>query len=255
MKPMIACVAVLLCLASPVLAQVKTSEITLKSGDEEFKAFVAQPEGKGPFPAVVVIQEWWGLNDWIKDNARRIAAKGYVAIAPDLYHGKVAEDMKTASTLMNGLDKSRAVKDLKTAVTAAAAMPNVNKDKIGSIGWCMGGGYSLQLALNDDRIHACVICYGRVVTDPTMLKSLKAPVLGIFGEKDKGIKAADVREFEKALKEAGGTSEKINIYADAGHGFMRTMNPGSKENPEYRDSAAKDAWTQIDGFFAKTLAK
>src|SRR6516225_3065602 len=84
-------------LGSLAIAQVKTSDITFKSGDEEIKGFLAEPDGKGPFPAVVVIQEWWGLNDWIKDNAKRIAAKGYVAIAPDLYHGKVTDDMKVAA--------------------------------------------------------------------------------------------------------------------------------------------------------------
>jgi carboxymethylenebutenolidase len=254
MKRTIACLGAMLVMASPALAQVKTSEITFKSGDDEVKAFVAMPEGKGPFPAIVVIQEWWGLNDWIKENAKRFAAKGYVAIAPDLYRGKVAEDMKTAAILSKGLPPERALQDLKAAVSVVAAMPNVRKEKIGSIGWCMGGKYSLQLALNDERVRACVMCYGAVVTDPAALKSLNAPVLGIFGENDKGIKAASVREFEKALKEAGRSVEKINIYADAGHGFMRPPRP-ALANPEYRETAANDAWSQIDAFFAKTLTK
>src|SRR5881392_4037102 len=123
------------CLAAPAAAQVKTSDITFKSGDEEIKGFLAEPEGKGPFPAIVVIQEWWGLNDWIKENAKHLAGKGFVAIAPDLYRGKVTDDPKIASQLIKGLPKDRAVQDLKAAVNAAAAMPNVKKDKIGSIGW------------------------------------------------------------------------------------------------------------------------
>jgi carboxymethylenebutenolidase len=254
MKHTFACVGALLVIASPALGQVKTSEITIKSGDEEIKAFLALPEGKGPFPAVVVIQEWWGLNDWIKDNAKHFAGKGYVAIAPDLYRGKVTDDPKVAGQLRKGLPNDRAMQDLKAAVTAVAAMSNVNKDKVGSIGWCMGGGYSLDLAIADPRTKACVICYGRVFTDPAELKSLHAPVLGIFGENDKGIKAKDVRAFEAALKEAGKKVEKINIYPGAGHGFMRPKN-GSSDNPEYRDSAARDTWMQIDAFFAKTLQK
>ncbi len=253
-KQMIACVGALLVVAAPALGQVKSSEITIKSGDEDIKAFVAQPEGKGPFPAVVVIQEWWGLNDWIKDNAKHLASKGFVALAPDLYRGKVAEDMKTAGTLMKGMPNDRALRDLKAAVTGLETMPNVRKDKIGSIGWCLGGGLSLQLAVNDPRVHACAMCYGKVITDPDMLKSLQAPVLGIFGENDKGIPAKSVREFEKALMAAGRSVEKINIYPDAGHGFMREMNAGNA-NPEYREAAAKDAWAQIDAFFTKTLAK
>lgn len=254
MKQLLACIGALLVLASPALGQVKTSMITIKSGDEDIKAFLATPEGKGPFPAIVVIQEWWGLNDWIKDNAKHFAAKGFVALAPDLYRGKVTDEMKVAAALRKGMPADRALRDLKGAVNALSAMANVRKDHIGSIGWCMGGGLSLQLALHDPRDRACAMCYGAVVTDPEMLKSLKAPVLGVFGQNDKGIPAASVREFEKALKQAGATAEKINIYPDAGHGFMRAMN-GSNANPEYREAAAKDAWAQIDAFFAKTLAK
>src|SRR6516162_2609744 len=96
MKRLLASMAALALLAPSALAQVKTSDITIKSGDEEIKAFLAVPEGKGPFPAVVVIQEWWGLNDWIQDNAKRLAEKGYVALAPDLYRGKVTDDAKVA---------------------------------------------------------------------------------------------------------------------------------------------------------------
>jgi carboxymethylenebutenolidase len=254
MKRATACLGALLVLASPAFAQVKTSEIKIKSGDGEFTAYVAQPEGKGPFPGVVVIQEWWGLNDWIKDNAKRIAAKGYVAIAPDLYHGKVTDDPKIASQLIKGLPKDRAVADLKATVAALADMPNVKKERIGSIGWCMGGGYSLELAINDSHIKACVMCYGRVVSDQSALKKLNATVLGVFGENDKGIPARGVREFEAALKEAGKPAEKINIYEGAGHGFMRAMN-GKNENPEYRAEATKDAWSQIDAFFNKMLTK
>jgi len=256
MKQLIACVAVLLVVAAPALGQgakVKTSEITIKSGDENIKAFLAEPEGKGPFPGIVVIQEWWGLNDWIKENAQRLAAQGYVALAPDLYRGKVTDDPKVASTLIKGLPKDRALQDLKAAVGTLEHNPNVRKDRIGAIGWCMGGGYALELALHDKRVDAAVMCYGRVVTDADKLKGLHARVLGIFGEEDKGIPAKDVREFGKALT-ALGKAEKINIYPGAGHGFMRPMN-GAKVNPEYRETAAKDAWAQIDAFFAKTLTK
>ena len=149
----------------------------------------------------MVIQEWWGLNDWIKDNAKRLAGQGYVCLAPDLYRGKVTEDRKVATQLLKGLPRDRAVRDLKAAVDVLAGMSNVNKNKIGSIGWCMGGGYSLQLASNDSRVHACAMCYGAVVTDADKLKPLNATVLGIFGEQDKGIPAASVKEFAAALKQ------------------------------------------------------
>jgi carboxymethylenebutenolidase len=201
----------------------------------------------------VVIQEWWGLNDWIKENAKHLAKQGYVALAPDLYRGKVTDDRNVAGQLMKGLPNDRALRDLKSAVNFLAARSDVKKDCVGAIGWCMGGGYALQLALNDSRVHACVMCYGRVVTSSEQLKPLNATVLGIFGEEDKGIPAASVREFEAALKKAGKKVDRIHIYSKAGHGFMRPAN-GSNKNPEYREEQAKDAWKNIDAFFAKELA-
>jgi carboxymethylenebutenolidase len=232
-------------------AEVKGRLITFKSGDEEVKGFLAEPDGKGPFPAIVVIQEWWGLTDWIKDNAKRLAAQGYVTLAPDLYHGKVADTPDVARELMQGLPRDRPVRDLKAAVDVLAKQDNVDKSRLGSIGWCMGGGFSLQLALHDKRIKACAMCYGRVVTDADKLKPLRATVLGIFGEEDRGIPPSAVHKFEKALKEAGKKIDKIREF-EAGHGFMR---PGSKseKNPAYRKGEAKKAWQDIDRFFAKTL--
>ncbi len=244
--------ALVLASATATGAEVQVREITFKSGDEEVKGFVAEPAGKGPFPAVVVIQEWWGLNDWIKDNAKRLAEKGYVALAPDLYRGKVTEDPGEAGQLLRGLPRDRALRDLKGAVGALAGMEKVQKDRVGCVGWCMGGGFALELAQNDDRVKACVICYGRVVSDAEKLKPIGAEVLGIFGEDDRGIPAAGVRQFEEALKKAGKKVEAVQIYKGAGHGFMRAKN-GANPNPEYREAAAKDAWERIDKFFARTL--
>jgi carboxymethylenebutenolidase len=115
----------------------------------------------------------------------------------------------------------------------------------------MGGGYSLQLALHDPRVKACVICYGRPVTDPKRLAPLQATVLGIFGEEDMGIPPATVRQFEEALKEAGKKTAGIREFK-AGHGFMRPGNPGQK-NPVYREAEAREAWQDIDRFLARTL--
>src|SRR5262249_40797792 len=139
----------------------------------------------------------------------------------------------------------------KTCVDELAKNPKVNKDKIGSVGWCMGGGLSLALALDDPRIEACAICYGRLVTSTDKLKGMKAAVLGAFGEKDTGIPVASVHQFEQAAKDAGRTVEGIHIY-QAGHGFMRPGGP-DKPNPVYHEESAKDAWKQIDAFFAKYL--
>jgi carboxymethylenebutenolidase len=109
--------------------------ISFPSGEAKASGYLAVPEGKGPFPAIVVIQEWWGLNQWIKDQADRLASQGYVCLAPDLYHGKVATEMATARKLMQGLPQDRAMRDLKASVDALAARDDVNKEMIGSIGW------------------------------------------------------------------------------------------------------------------------
>jgi carboxymethylenebutenolidase len=230
-------------------ADVKGEEITFSSGDEKIKGWLVVPEGKGPFPGIVVIQEWWGLTDWIKENATHLAKQGYVCLAPDLYRGKVATDFATARKLRGGMPNDRALRDLKGAVDVLAKNDKVDKTRIGAIGWCMGGGLALNLALADKRVKACAICYGAVVTDPAKLEPLAATILGIFGKEDKGIPIENVRKFAKALEKAGKRVEGIHEY-EAGHGFMR---PG-KENKAYVAKEAKAAWAEIDKFFAKALS-
>lgn len=244
----------LVVLSVPALAReeaVKGRFIKITSGDETIKGYLVTPEGKGPFPGIVLIQEWWGLNPWMEEQATRLAKQGYVCLAPDLYRGKMATDMATARKLMMGMPNDRAIRDLKAAVDALSARDDVKKDKIGVIGWCLGGGLALQTALADKRVSACVMCYGRVITDEKKLAPLHASVLGIFGKEDKGIPIAEVRKFKAALEKAGKTVEAINEY-EAGHGFMREKN-GPGDNPEYRAGPAKEAWAAIDKFFAKTL--
>jgi carboxymethylenebutenolidase len=243
-----------LAIASPARAEdakVTSKMIDFTSGKEKIKGFLAQPEGKGPHPGLIVIQEWWGLNDWIKDQAKRLAARGYVCLAPDLYRGSVATEMATARKLMMGLPQDRALGDLKAAGDRLAKLENVDREKLGVIGWCMGGGLALQASLADKRLKACVICYGRVVTDADKLEPLNASVLGIFGKEDKGIPVAEVRKFGDALKKAGKSVEALHEY-EAGHGFMREKN-GPKDNPEHRPGPTKEAWKEIDRFFDKKL--
>jgi carboxymethylenebutenolidase len=246
--------AALLLLLAPALtrADVTLKDLKLKSGDTEFRAVLAMPDGPGPFPAVVVIQEWWGLTDWIVDNAKHFAAHGYVALAPDLYHGQKTDNPSVATQLMKGLPQDRALRDLKTCVDELSGNPKVIKDKIGCIGWCMGGGLSLSAAINDPRVHACVICYGRSASSAESLKPLQAWVLGVFGEQDQGIPLGSVRQLEQTLKAAGKTVAGIHLYP-AGHGFMRPDNGPDKPNAAYHEASAKDAWKQIDDFFARTL--
>src|SRR5664279_1029206 len=131
--------------------------VTYKSGDETVNAILYAPPGKGPFPALVVIHEWWGLNDWVKEQASKLADQGYVTLAIDLYRGKVATTPDEAHEIMRGVPEDRANRDLRSAYDYLASLPNVQKDRIGSIGWCMGGGYSLDVALAEPKLAAAVI--------------------------------------------------------------------------------------------------
>ena len=154
MKRAIAPLALAALCALPAGAAEET--VSYKSGTETVSAFLAKPDGKGPFPGVIVIQEWWGLNDWIKDQARALAKEGYVALAVDLYRGKVADKQEDAHQLMMGTPRDRALRDLKGGVAYLRGRADVNKARIGSIGWCMGGMYSLTLAVEEPGLSAVV---------------------------------------------------------------------------------------------------
>lgn len=216
------------------------------AGGKPVKAYLARPEGGKPGPAIIVIQEWWGLTDWIKKNADHFAERGYVALAVDLYDGKVTADAGEAHELMRALDQAEGVAKLKAAVDYLAKQEFVeHPDYVGAIGWCMGGGYARQLAQASPQVKLAAICYGSVATDPDQLKALKGKrVLGIFGEDDRGIPVDKVMEFGEGVKKQGDDTEvDIHIYPKAGHGFMR---PGGQQ---FNQDAADSAWKFIDRFF------
>lgn len=223
--------------------------VTYKSGDETVSGVLYMPQGKGPFPALIVIHEWWGLNDWVREQASKLADQGYVALAIDLYRGKVASTPEVAHELMRGVPEDRAARDLHAAFAFLQSQSNVKKDRIGSIGWCMGGGYSLDVALSEPQLQAAVMNYGHLATDPAALGKIHAEILGIFGAKDQGIPVEDVKKFEADLKKAGKDVE-IVIYPDAGHAFE---NPNNKSG--YRPADAADAWKHTVKFLADTLKK
>jgi carboxymethylenebutenolidase len=222
-------------------------DVSYKSGDDTVRGIVYTPQGKGPFPGIVVIHEWWGLNDWVKGQASKLADQGYVTLAVDLYRGKVATTPEVAHELMRGVPEDRVKRDLHAAVVFLGSQSNVNKNRLGSIGWCMGGGYSLDVALQEPSLTADVINYGHLATEPESLAKINASILGIFGGKDQGIAVEDVKKFEQALKKQGKKVE-IVIYPDAGHGFQ---NPNNKDG--YRPDDAEDAWKRTINFLAATL--
>ena len=222
-------------------------DVSYKSGDETVHAVLYMPSGNGPFPALVVIHEWWGLNDWVKQQASMLADQGYAALAIDLYRGQVATDPDQAHQIMRGVPEDRAARDLLAATAYLRSLKTVSPRRVGTIGWCMGGGYALDLAIADPRLKAAVINYGHLATDKNNLHKIHASVLGIFGGEDQGIPVADVRKFESQL-EAMDKKVEIHIYPDAGHGFE---NPNNTKG--YRaDDAAKAQKITMD-FLAHNL--
>jgi carboxymethylenebutenolidase len=210
------------------------------------KAYLSLPEGAtAPLPGVVVIHEWWGLNDHVRHWTDRLAADGYAALAVDLYGGKVATTPEQALETMKKVDDAKARKLLTAAHRFLAEDPRVKAPKRGVIGWCFGGGWSLQQAIMQPDLDAAVIYYGRLDTDPKVLAKITAPVMGVFGNQDEGIPPAAVDAFAKAMKEAGESLE-LHRY-DAPHGFA---NPSGAH---YDAKAAEDAWGHVRAFFAAQL--
>jgi carboxymethylenebutenolidase len=242
-------IGMVLTLAAVAAFAAEGKQVTYSSGAEKVQGMLYTPAGKGPFPAIIVIHEWWGLNDWVKEQASKLADQGYVALAVDLYRGKVATTPEEAHEIMRGVPEDRAKQDLDAAFNFLKSQNNVKGDRIGSIGWCMGGGYSLDVALQQPQLAADVINYGHLAVDENSLKKINAPILGIFGAKDRGIPVEDVKKFQQTLEQLGKKID-IVIYPDAGHAFE---NPNNKEG--YRAQDAADAWKHITEFLEKTLKK
>ncbi|MBI2660576.1 dienelactone hydrolase family protein [Candidatus Woesearchaeota archaeon] len=209
--------------------------------------FLAMPKADGKYPAVVMIHEWWGLNDNIKEMARSLAAEGYVVLAVDLYNGKVGKNSTEAGQLAGAVrsNPAKAIENMKSAVQYLKDLDNVDDNRVASMGWCFGGAMSLQLALNE-KLVATVIYYGSLETNATKLSVIKWPVLGIFGDKDTSIPVESVRKFEAALNELGIKNE-IHVYPNVGHAFA---NPSGMN---YAPNETKDAWKKTVEFLDRNL--
>jgi carboxymethylenebutenolidase len=225
----------------------KTETVSFPSGTGTVSGFLATPDKPGHYPALVVVHEWWGLTDWVKEQTQKLAEQGYIALAPDLYRGQVTSDPEVAHELMRGLPADRALGDLQAAFAYLALRKDVDRGHIGSIGWCMGGGFSLQLAIHQPHLAACVVNYGALPTDPNDLQQIFAPILGNFGAEDRGITPADVQAFEKTLR---GMNRHVDLkeYDGAGHGFENSTNTAA-----YRPDSASDAWARTIAFLNKAL--
>jgi carboxymethylenebutenolidase len=207
-------------------------------------AYLATPaSGKGP--GVIVIQEWWGLVGHIKNVCERFAAEGFSALAPDLYHGKTADEPDGAGKLFMALNIGQAEKDLKGA--AAYLGQHSSTKKLGAVGFCMGGQLALFAATLNPSIGATVDFYGIHPNVKPDYSKLSGPVLGLFAEKDTFVTPATAREVDAAVKKAGKQSE-IHIYPNVDHAFFNDENKAG-----YDKAAAEDAWRRTLSFFRSHL--
>lgn len=220
---------------------VETEYVSYFDGTE---GYIAKPKSEGNFPAIVMIHEWWGLNENIKEMAEKLASHGYVVLAVDLYEGSVGTTADEARQLMSSFEQSRWTQNMNAATQYMEE--NYSPSSIGSIGWCFGGGQSLNLALSNDNMDATVIYYGRVVTESQELEVIDWPVLGIFAELDSGIPPETVGKFEEALTNAK-VENQIHIYPGVNHAFA---NPSGDR---YAPEESKDAWGKTIQFFKENL--
>ena len=224
-------------------------------GGDQIKAYFSRPIPPSAFPGVVVIHEWWGLNDQIKGVADRLAAEGYLAIVPDLYRGKVPTDAGYAHDMMKSVNENWAVTVIEGAATWLRATDAKERRRtpgqrmpIGTLGFCFGGRLSLATALRGGDIQAMAMFYGSVETDPKVLESITVPVLGIFGNEDRGIPLDQVKAFEAALKTAG-KKATILVYTGVGHAFF------NEERPGYDPDVSIDAWERTTMFLRDSLGR
>ena len=225
--------------------QIRTSDITIDTNGQSVPAYQCLPVGDGPYPGVVVIQEWWGLEPHIKDIAERFARQGYAVVAPDLYHGVVTSEPDEARKLVMALDRPRAVREIVGNVGYIKAQPYSN-GKAGTVGYCMGGGLSIAAACSTNNLDAAVIYYGGN-PDAGTLANASCPVLGLYGGADDGIPVSTAVELSEALEKSG-TPYEVHVYGGAPHAFFNDT------RESYRAEAAEHSWQTTLAFLDENLS-
>jgi carboxymethylenebutenolidase len=228
------------------------TKITLENGTAKFRAVQVQQPGKGPYPAVVMLHGDFGLTEWTRKQADRLAEKGYLVLALDLYDGELPKSVEEAHILERGLEERRVLAGIKAAVDHLESLSTARKGPIGIIGWDCGGGYALDAAIADRRLKAAVMCYGRVTTDAKRLASLEGNVLALFGGKDEGIPPATIEQFKKAMARAGKPAT-IHVYSECGNSFMDPDSPYFEGKADH--AAIADAWAKIEAHLDRALRK
>ena len=229
---------------------VKSDDVTYSdAGGNKAVGYFARPDKEGRCPAIVLIHEWWGLNDDIRSKTREFAELGYVALAVDLYNGDSTTDASQARKLAGQVrgEMELAQENLRDAIVWLKKSKHVDEDRLASIGWCFGGGWSYQIAKNDLGVKASVIYYGFFNPEDD-LKKMKAELIGHFAEQDRAIRVDSVREFQAKLRTQGGDHE-VYIYPNTSHGFASRKG----NNPQYNDQAAQLARQRTLAFLKKHL--
>ncbi|MCB0163584.1 MAG: dienelactone hydrolase family protein, partial [Anaerolineae bacterium] len=212
--------------------------------DETLMGYLAYPTSIAAAPAVIVIQEWWGLNDHIKDVTRRFANEGFVVLAPDLYHGQVTTEPDEARKLIMELDNTEAIKEIQQAIAYLQGRENVSSDKVGVVGFCMGGGLALRTALASDAVGAIVSFYGQPL-DPAEAGQVKAPILSFIGTEDNT--PVEAVETMHAAFEQAGIKNEYHVYEGAQHAFFNDT------RESYNEQAATDSWPRTLAWFHENL--
>jgi carboxymethylenebutenolidase len=225
----------------------KTEMVSFASNGDTTDGFLARPDGDGPFPGVIVIQEWWGLNDNIKDIAQRFANEGFAALAPDIYHGKVTAEPDEAMKAMMATDMNRASKELTKATDYLASQPYTQGRGIGATGFCMGGGLALTLACDSPHIKAVAPFYGANPTPIEKVENIQGPLFVSYAEHDDWAGPAVREALEGALQRFGKQYE-IKVYPGTQHAFFNDTRPDA-----YNEAAAKDSWAKVLELFRANL--
>ena len=217
--------------------------------DDQTAGYLAEPAGPGPHGAVVLIHDWYGLRDRIRQTADALAAEGYVALAADMYRGRTGSTTEENRALMmeSLKDPSVMVRNLDAAVGYLKARGDIT-GKVAAMGWCYGGGVALSFALVIDNHEGSAIFYGSLVDDPERLKSIHHEIYGTFGQMDSGPSPEQVHAFVAAMRVAG-IDNDVHIYDDVGHGFWLYV----EQDPENRLEPAIDAWTRLKSYLDRTV--
>lgn len=221
--------------------------IEFQSNGATTGGYLSLPVGDRQAPGIIVLQEWWGLVPHIKNVCDRFAREGFVALAPDLFHGKTTRSPDEAGKLMMALNIAQTEKDLRGAVQYLLNHERMAGASVGTVGFCMGGVLSLYAACENPQVKACVVFYGVHPKVKLRLENLNAPVLGLYAERDSSAPPEAARRLEARLKELGKEVE-IHIYENSDHAFFNDHRP-EVYNPE----AAADAWRRTLGFFHQHL--